>query len=161
MVICAPSHAGGMGGRSRNITTELGYIWDDYNINHQNYNNDGTLEAAVSLQHANNNYNSNSNDHNNNSRTDPNHHGHHRQSNRSRSRAQGNRWAESKAMRLFRAQSQRFNHGTQEYIKRNRPSSREIIAMTNQESRKALHRRNNSQLAVTATKLAQAEGSAS
>jgi hypothetical protein len=47
MVICAPSHAGGMGGRSRNATIELGCIWDDYNINHQNYNNSGTLEAAV------------------------------------------------------------------------------------------------------------------
>jgi hypothetical protein len=105
MVIPAPSHAGGMGGRSRNTTTELGYIWDDYNINHQNYNNGGTLEAAASLQHANNNYNSNNNNHNNNSRTDPNHHGHHRQSGCSLSRARGNRWAESEAMRLFGAQS--------------------------------------------------------
>jgi hypothetical protein len=51
MVIRAPSHAGGMGGRSRNTTTGLGYVWDDYNINHQNYNNGVTLEAAVSLQH--------------------------------------------------------------------------------------------------------------
>jgi hypothetical protein len=105
MVIRASSHAGGTRGRSRNTTTELGYIWDDYNINHQNYNNGGTLEAAISLQHASNNYNSNNNNQNNNSRTDLNHHGHHCQSDRSRSRAQGNRWAESEAMRLFRAQS--------------------------------------------------------
>jgi hypothetical protein len=105
MVIHAPSHAGWMGGRSRNTTTGLGYIWDDFEINHQHYKNVGTLEAAVSLQHVNTNYNSNNNDHNNNSRTDPNHHGHHRLSNRSQFRARGNQWAESEAMRLFRAQS--------------------------------------------------------
>ena len=63
-------------------------------------------------------------------------------------------------MRLFRAQSWRFDHGAREYIKRNCPTSREIIAMTNRESRKALSRRNNSLLAVTAIKLAQAESSA-
>jgi hypothetical protein len=63
-------------------------------------------------------------------------------------------------MRLFRAQSRRFDHGAQEYIKRNCPTSKEIITMTNQESRKAHRRRNNSLLAVTAIKLAQAESSA-
>ncbi len=62
-------------------------------------------------------------------------------------------------MRLFRAQSQRFDCGAQEYIKRNCPTSREIIAMTSQESRKVLSQRNNSLLAVTAIVLAQAESS--
>jgi hypothetical protein len=131
MVIRAPPHADGMGGRSRNATIELGCIWDDNNINHQNYNNGGTLEATVDPRLMNTNYNNNNNNHNSNIRSDPHHHGHHRQSNRSRSCAQGNQWAESEAMRLFRAQSWWFNHGAQEYIKRNRPTSREIIAMTN------------------------------
>ncbi len=135
MVIHAPSHAGGMGGRSRNTPTGLEYIWDDYNINHQN-NTGRTLEAAVILRPTTSNYHSNNNDHNNNDhnnnfRSDPHHHSHHRQFNHSRSCAQGNRWAETEATRLFRAQSWQFDQGAREYIKRNCPTSREIIAVTN------------------------------
>jgi hypothetical protein len=63
-------------------------------------------------------------------------------------------------MRLFRAQSWQFDHGAREYIKRNHPTSREIIAMTNQEYRKAHCQRNNFLLAVTAIELAHAESSA-
>jgi hypothetical protein len=66
-------------------------------------------------------------------------------------------WTELQGLRLFRDQSHQLNRGTHNFITRTQPSTRELIKMMNQESRRSLRRQSNLALTITAQDLAQAE----
>jgi hypothetical protein len=147
MVLYVPFNASGIKGRGRSATAEdLRYMNDFTN----NYFFGGTnvLAAVQPANRDNSNRNDNRNDDLN------------QQGQRWISVTWGSRWDESKAFCRFKAQSPQFNCRSSEFISRTRPSSQEIIAMTNKVSWQNMQCGQNRGLVITALELANAESTA-
>jgi hypothetical protein len=72
----------------------------------------------------------------------------------------GSRWAETKALRRFRYQSCQFDCSVHDFMSCTRPSSHDLIAMTNRVLRRSLQNKRHLSIVVTASHLAQAESTA-